>query len=623
MTRWLLILLVAGAVSTGAARARTKLDNPISAACLERHLARSQPRLVFTPSLVESLKAKHQTDPVLSNRVAVIRQYADRIYDQPLLTRKMVGRRLLGTSREMLYRVNMLGLVYLIEKDAAALQRISEELQAVCAFSDWNPSHFLDVAEMSLAVALALDWTAGDLPPATDAQARAALLQKGLDADGKGAARIVSGDNNWNQVCNGGMIAAALVLAEQEPELAAGTIARALEKMPNALAQYAPDGVYPEGTTYWSYGTGFTVMTIAMLESALGSDFGISAVPGFMESAVFRALCNAPSGQYFNFADCGTRRSAGGDTVLAWFAAKTGSRSFYEKDRFLRPAKETGKPGRLDGAAMAWMSQYEEAGGHRVPSAWKGDGSNPVAIFTGGADDPRRYYFGGKGGKATTSHGNMDAGSFVFELDGIRWVIDPGSQSYHELEKTGFDLWGRGQDSDRWTLLTKNNFGHSTLTVNGEPFAVDGFAPLADFNGGKRPEAAFDLTAVYGGNVKNAVRRFVKDGPASLLIEDRVETARSTRRIVWQLMTTAEVEPVPGGAVLRQGGRVLQLRCVSHPERTVSVVSLDPPPLTLDKKIRGLKRLEIEIYSGDAPGGTIDFAVRLSGAAIDANQAVR
>jgi hypothetical protein len=33
-------------------------------------------------------------------------------------------------------------------------------------------------------------------------------------------------------------------------------------------------------------------------------------------------------------------------------------------------------------------------------------------------------------------------------------------------------LWDRSQDSERWKLLTKNNFGHSTLTINAEQHAV-------------------------------------------------------------------------------------------------------------------------------------------------------
>lgn len=592
-----------------------KLRNPISVEYLEQHLRSSHPRLIYTPAIVEELKAKRQSDPVVQNLYAAIRLNADEICQQPLLTRKMTGRRLLSVSREMLYRVNMLGVIYLVEEDPAVLQRLNEELRAVCGFSDWNPSHFLDVAEMSLAVALALDWTDGTLPRSTVDLAKRALIKKGLQpswpADGSQWSRAYCG-NNWNQVCNGGLIAAALAVAEVEPELAAKTIQRALDGMPHSLCEYAPDGVYPEGSTYWSYGTSYSVVTASMLESALGDDFGLYEVPGFKESAVFRSLCNAPSGLYFNFADCGDRRSKKGDTVLAWFAAKSGTETFFETEHFLLPAKEMGKLGRLDGAALAWISAYEPKNPDALPLVWKGEGSNPIAIFKAAAADPHSYYFGGKGGRATSSHGNMDAGSFVLELNGVRWVLDSGNQSYNALEKTGFNLWGRNQNSERWTLLTKNNFGHSTLTINNEPFAVDGFAPLIDFKGGVCPEAAFDLSEIYGKNVKKVTRRFIKDGPASLVIRDRVELSGATQKIVWQLMTTAAVESVHGGAVLRQDGKVLNVSILSHPQLKVSAVSLDPPPLTLDRRIKGLKRLEIEIPVRGAVNGTIDLEIRLS-----------
>ena len=75
----------------------------------------------------------------------------------------------------------------------------------------------------------------------------------------------------------------------------------------------------------------------------------------------------------------------------------------------------------------------------------------------------------------------MDAGSFIFELNGVRWVIDPGNQEYYELEKTGFELWTYCQSCQRWTLLTKNNFGHSTITINNALFVNSGLAPLIDF----------------------------------------------------------------------------------------------------------------------------------------------
>jgi len=555
-----------------------------------------------------------QSDPVLENMAAAIRLNAETILEEPLLTREMIGRRLLATSREMLRRVNMLGLVYLLDKDPETLSRIDQELVAVCQFPDWNPSHFLDVAEMSLAVALALDWTAGDLPDTTVALAKRALIDKGINPyrpDDRKRGPFY-GDNNWNQVCNGGMVAAAIAIADEDPDLAARTIQRALEGLPNALKEYMPDGVYPEGSTYWGYGTGYSVITAAIFESAFGTDFGLLEFPGFQESARFRLLCNAPSGRYYNFADCGDDRSPNGDIILAWFAMKTGDQMLFERDRFMRPAKDMGKLSRHAGAALAWLSQYVEKGEQQLPTAWKGDGANPIVIFTGEKNDPHRYYLGAKGGKASMSHGNMDAGSFVFELNGVRWVVDPGNQNYNELEQTGFNLWGRGQDSERWTLLTKNNFGHSTLTVNGQPFAVDGFAPLVAFRAGEKPEATFDLTAVYGGNVKQATRRFLKDSPNSLVIEDHVEVSTSTREIAWQLVTTADAERVIGGAVLRLDGKQLRVKCLSHPEVSVAIVALDPPPLELDRRIKGLKRLEIKLPAEAADDeGQLRLRVRL------------
>ncbi len=593
-----------------------QLENPITVDYLEQHLNQSHPRLVYTPAIVDELKQKQKTDPAVRSLYAAIRQNAETILKKPLLTRKMTGRRLLNVSREMLYRVNMLGVVYLAEEDEGILKRLDEEILTVCNFTDWNPSHFLDVAEMSLALALALDWTEGRLPATTVEIAKAALIEKGLrpswPAEGEKADWWVQTYNNWNQVCHGGMIAAALAVFELEPELATRTIQRALEKMPRALHEYAPDGVYPEGSSYWKYGTSYTVMTAAMLESALGTDFGLYAMPGLKESATFRALCNAPSGMYYNFADCSDRRNRNGDTTLAWFAVKSGNAHFFEEERFVRAAGNKRKLARLDGAALAWITQYSPNSRQQaLPTAWKGEGNNPIVIFKGEPDDPHDYYFGGTGGKAQTSHGNMDAGSFVFELNGVRWSIDPGNQDYNDLEKSGFDLWGFKQDSQRWTLLTKNNFGHSTLSINDAHFIVDGFAPLIDFKDGRYPEAAFDLTALYGEHVKKVTRRFIKDSPSSLLIQDHIEPSASTRRIVWQLITTAEVEPILGGARLRQSGESLDLLIRSHPRLDIRVVPLDPPPLEFDRTIKGLKRLEIDLPLSSTGRRTIDLEVQL------------
>jgi hypothetical protein len=601
-----------------------EISNPFTSEYLTKNLRKESPRLVLNAEIDKILRNKLTSDPVVQNIYQTIKLNADQVLQKPFLERIKIGKRLLSVSREMLYRINMLGMVYYIEKDPKILERINGEVKAVCQFSDWNPSHYLDVGEMSMAVAFALDWTTGNLPESTIELALNALIEKGIKPSYNKESRSntwwINGNNNWNQVCNGGMIAASIAIAERDPELAATTIRRSIDGFPHALEEYGPDGVYPEGSTYWAYGTVFSVVTNAMLESAFGTDFGLGNYPAFKESAIFRVLMNAPSGWYYNFADCGDKRSQNGDITLAWFASKSGDELFFERNRLLRSPSEIGRLRRLDGAGLVWLAQYEKRLYSDLPSAWKGEGSNPVAVFTGGSSDPYSYYFGGKGGSGTVNHGNMDAGSFIFELNGIRWIFDPGNQSYNALEQAGFDLWNKSQDSQRWTLLNKGNFGHSTLTVNDQLHIVDGKATITDFKEGENPQVTFDLSPTFKGQLESAKRTFTKDSNVSLVIEDKIEVVEATQIVTWQLITTLDVEVTSEGATIFKPEyssvtpvKKLYVENLSHPEIKMNVVSLDPPPLALDKRVEGLKRIELKIPSSNIESKKLNIKVRLRG----------
>ncbi len=615
-----------------------KLTNPFTKEFLIDNLRKDHPRLVLNSEIDKVLRNKINTDPVVKNFYSAIKLNAMGVMNEPYLERIKIGKRLLHISREMLYRINMLGMVYHVEKDPIILDRINKEVLAVCLFSDWNPSHYLDVGEMTMALAFALDWTAGDLPQSTIDKAIQAIIEKGImpsyETENRSNIWWIDSNNNWNQVCNGGMIAGSIAIAETDPQLAARTIKRSLDGIPHALDEYGPDGVYPEGSTYWGYGTSFSVVTNAMLESAFGTDFGLGDYPGFKDSAYFRLLMNTPSGWYYNYADCGDKRSSNPDVTLAWFASKSGDELFFERSRFLNPPEslkiqkntiqtapqKIGRLRRLNGAGLVWLSQYEKQIESELPTSWKGDGTNPIAVFTGGSNDPYSYYLGCKGGSGTVNHGNMDAGSFIFEINGLRWVSDPGNQAYHDLEKTGFDLWNKSQDSQRWTLLNKGNFGHSTITVNNQLHKVDGKATIVDFKQGDKPEVTFDLTPVFEGILKSSKRKFTKESNTSLVIDDFIEINESTKTITWQLITTFDIDITREGATISKPEyssvtpvKKLFVENLSHPEIEMKIISLDPPPLELDRRIKGLKRLELNIPSSSIEGGKIDIKVRLSG----------
>lgn len=591
--------------------AKVALENPITAAYLKKHLKKSSPKLILTPEIERMLKKKLQSDPLMQSYYEYLKKEAGKILEQPLLKRELEGFRLLFVSRDMVERMSTLAMVYRIERQPEILQRIDDELKAVCTFSDWNPQHFLDVAEMSFAVALAVDWVGKDLPNGTVSMAKNALIEKGIKPSfNENGERMfwINGHNNWNAVCHGGMIAASLAVADIEPELAAKTISRALDKLPNSLKEYAPDGVYPEGPSYWGYGTSYTILASNTLSSALGTDFGISESPGFMKSADFLLNVTAPSGKYFNFADSGEEYNGNIALLLSWFGVMTGNGLYFDQSFFENPEGA----GRFAGLGLVWLSQLSPQNKGKIAQSWHGKGTNPVAVFRDESGDNKNYFAGMKGGKAQLSHGNMDAGTFVFDLNGVRWVFDPGNQRYYLLNKIGFNLAGHCQECPRWTLLTKNNKTHSTITVNDEDFNVKGFAPITDFKTGEQPEVSIDLTDLYFDNIKAVHRKFTKENNKSLLIEDDFETNEKTESITWGLMTLADVTLEKNGAILKQDGETLNLRILDSDKYNVSVISMDPPPLEIDKTIKNLKRIEIRIPAWTLENGKGSLKVRLS-----------
>ena len=594
-----------------------KLQNPFSVAYLQANLTPAKPRMIYNQKIVDQLKRSVLSNLVISNLYQAIRLEAYGILNQPVIERVKTSHAMLDVSRGLLRRVNMLGVVYLLEGDKKILDRINQELLAVSDFKDWNPSVYLDTAEICMAVSLALDWTLDDLPKATIAKAKKALIEKGIQpswAKSGGTMQYawwIDHYNNWNQVCNGGMIAASIAIAEDDPKLAANTIKRALNGIPHVLNEdYVPDGVCPEGMMYWGYATSYAVLTLSILETSFGSDFGYRSYPGFMDSATYRlAGGSAPSGWYYNYADCSDTPHFDGDVILAWFATQTGKSMFYEKAKFLTPAKDI-RMSYLTGAALAWMCRYEEKSNERPPTSWVGKGRTSVAIFT--SAETNGYYFAAKGGCGAVSHGHMDAGSFIFELHGVRWSIDPGAQSYM-IGEQGFDLWHQHQESERWQLLTMNNHGHSTLTINGRLHRVNGYALVKDSTPGSQPVVTFDLSPALEGQLKSACRTFTKDSDSSLLIEDEIKPNTKTRQVTWQLITQADVEVTTDGARLKQNGRSLQLVSLSHPQVSFKVVSLNPPPHKLDKRMVGLKRIELNIPVSKPENDSFKIRIRLIG----------
>lgn len=562
------------------------------------------PRLLMKQGEERQIRESLKDNPEMQRVYNQIVGEADRLLVCPTLAYKKEGRRLLAVSREALKRIFDLSFVYRMTGEDKYRLRVEQEMVSVCSFDDWNPSHFLDVGEMTMAVAIGYDWLFDKLSPETRRLARESILQKGFaPSNDKQYNWFLKAENNWNQVCNTGLVYGALALLDSDGKEAAAVIERAMSSVPLSMKVYAPDGNYPEGYNYWGYGTSFNVMLIAALESALGSDGGLSTVEGFMPSARFMQYMAGTTGLAFNFSDA--RETTQSFPAMFWYASKLGDPSLLWNEKIFLTREDThftAEEERFLPIILIYGSRFDmKEVTPPVSKIWTGHGKVPVALIRTGWDKGEGFYVGIKGGTASANHAHMDAGSFVFEALGVRWAQDLGMQEYYSLEKEGVRLWNGNQDGQRWDVFRYNNFVHNTLTVNGEKHQVKGTVPiLATYTKDARLGASLDMTSLFGGSLKKATREVVLVKERYLQVTDQVQAAGKPASVRWTMVTSATPKLLdPHTMELTKEGKKLHV-IIDSPSAAVFSVVDNVPSHSYDAPNPGSVRI---VFDADVKAG--------------------
>ncbi|MBR1587813.1 MAG: heparinase II/III family protein, partial [Kiritimatiellae bacterium] len=530
--------------------------------------ARPHPRLFADSAGFRALRDGIATNDLLRLGAEHIYRQSEILLSAAPLAYKLdaSGKRLLDVSRNALFRVNTLAMSYRLYGNARHLERAMEELRAVCAFDTWHPSHFLDVAEMSLAVAIGYDWLYEYMDEGTRTFVARALRTLGLDASRESQGWITVG-NNWGQVCHAGILAAALALAEEGPVETAAFAQRCIERLPTPMAALAPNGSYPEGPGYWNYGMEFNVAAMALLEGTLGSDFGLASLPGFEASGAYMDLVTGPSKATFNYADGGSGR---GTTFAAWwYAARFGRPdllAYRELDMYLSyaAASQNGKgSNRLFPLALFWARRPPQGLSPSAPLVWDSQGAVPIAIQRSSWNDDEALFVGLKGGSPSGNHGHMDGGSFIMDAHGVRWAADLGSESYSTIEANpliGNALWTMSQDSKRWWIYRLNTWSHNVPMIDGCQQRVAGSARVTSVTTSADGSCAtLDLSSLYT-NATSVVRTGTMSAAGRrYLLRDALRGVRRGGQVRWSMITKAAPEIDGLRVTLRQGGKEIRL----------------------------------------------------------------
>lgn len=549
----------------------------------------SHPRLIFGAGEEKQLAEAIDAVPQLRTVNDYIIGECETIMGKPLPERVMTGKRLLSVSKDAFRRMLYLSYAYRMTGNMKYADAAKAVAMQVCGFTDWNPSHFLDTSEMSLGLSFAYDWLYDTLSEQERKIISNAVYEKLIVASELPQVTFRYVSNNWNSVCNAGIVAACASFFEDWPKEAVRQIKRSISSNKLAMDTYFPDGCYPEGYGYWVYGSEFQMVLNEVLNSVFGSDAGLGASQGFYDSARFMAYAQAPSGQCFNFSDGGSATSL--KPSLFYFAQKCGdpSLALLECEKLRSP--DVRIVGRILPISLILTARHPEtvqaaADCKGLPASCSFRGEMPLYIYRSGWHSPDDSYLAVKGGSSSSNHAHMDAGTFVYEYAGQRWAMDLGSQVYNSLEKCGLKIWTITQDSDRWKVFRYVNQAHSTITLNDGLHRVNGFAPITDtYDSPDCHGAEIDITSVLGEDlVTSAVRRIWLDKNEFLNIEDKIACAKDSAghavpvEVKWLMNTPAEAEIVSDDSIkLTQNGVSMILKITSDLPLRPIVLSNDPP----------------------------------------------
>lgn len=186
-----------------------------------------------------------------------------------------------------------------------------------------------------------------------------------------------------------------------------------------------------------------------------------------------------------------------------------------------------------------------------------------MAVLRGG-----RGWAGLKGGRNDANHAHLDLGSFLYEVDGIRFASDLGREDYA--------VPGYFDPQKRFSYFRTRTEAHGTLRIDGREQSLAMQTRL--LGTAARPGRLAVAYALAEPESAIAWRRGLQlreDG--QLAVIDEVE-AESAHRLTWQVHTLAEVTIAGRRALLRRGGVSVTAAIVEPEDEAWQAAPARSPP---------------------------------------------
>lgn len=539
----------------------------------------AHPRIIMSEEKFTKLRSHIGDDTVTAILLEKLRKEADRLLNSAVAQYEIPdGIRLLETSKRIQRRVAALALAYNIFGDEKYAVRCYAELEAACNFKDWNPSHFLDVAEMTTGFALGYDWLYNWMNDSQRTFIRKNLIEKGFnqvmdDYEDKPRTRTYRwyqdypGDN-WKLVCSGSMNLAALAVGDEADsrELASVILTYAYKEAYSFVrrAYSDKDGTYSEGLGYWDYATYYLGLHSSSLISSTGTDYGLADYEGLRKSVDFIRYMSSNTPKSFSFGDDGDSRDTGW-TVLLWLGEYLQS---YDISAIRLKKIENDSFNYLD---LLWIDEDKTSDSLKEsPTDWGNVGASN-ASFRNTWDESGTVAALHVGKNEYKYHGHYDLGTFYLESNGARFFTDLGNENY-ELPNRQYSYRIRAE-------------GHNTLAINPSQEldqAEGAECFITEFNSGNEAFAVTDLTDAYEPSGAESVIRglkMIKDKEC-VIIQDEI-FLNAPGEMYWFAHTKGQIDVANDGrsAVITVGSDRMWAGIISE-EGRFTVMNAESLPTT-------------------------------------------
>lgn len=563
------------------------------------------PRLIFTTEQENKIKASINTDPQLASLLQLLRTKANAelsLQTIPFPNGVVdVDNTILSISRDHLYKIITLALAYRMFEDVKYAEKAREHIINACTYPTWNPAHFLDVAEMTTAVAIGYDWLYSFLSDNDKNLIINSLKEKSINLALKEYASPVNNswsirETNWNVVCNSGISLGAIAIAEEfyrtSPTIPERILDHGKRHMPTCLRLFSPDGVCFEGPAYWQYTLNYYSMISKTLHDNVGNDLGLSDIPGIKNSAHYYFQTLSPTKKIFNFADSFTTESS--QSPLFFYYGKYFNQphlsSFFKEQINDVLSNKVSFPKSIFFFSIAWYDtnnefEYEKPGLETFQNTY-----NPIAVFNGNAQNPKSIYLIAKGGAGNMPHQQLDMGTFIVETQGIRWFDDLGSDDY---SLPGF--WDYKATGQRWNYFRNTNFSHNVPHIDNKIQYSPGRGWLEkDDSTLDEPYAIFNLSSAYTNQLISFKRGFKLLNDEVMLLQDEFIMNNSGQVVTESFITRADIQISDSIASLNIDGKNFYLKVISPDKVTISK-AVAKELTSLEKPVKGFNLLKFTI----------------------------